>query len=103
MKTLIVFILASLSFLGTAICASAQQMPGDQSKPAPQFKLVEFHMALLKRGPKWSSATTQDSQLLQQHFAYVQSLIESGMAVIAGPLNDDGDIRGIYVVRLESA
>jgi uncharacterized protein YciI len=104
MKTLIVLILVAFSFLSTGICASAQQKADDQSKPAPQFKLVEFHMALLKRGPNWSSATTQDSQLLQQqHVAYVQSLLESGKAIIAGPLNDDGDIRGIYVLRAKSA
>jgi uncharacterized protein len=104
MKTLIIFILVSLSFPGTGICESAQQRSDDQSKPAPQFKLVEFHMALLKRGPNWSSATTQDTQLLQQqHIAYAQSLLESGKAIISGPLNDDGDIRGIYVLRAKSA
>ena len=102
MKTLILLILVAL--LSTGICASAQQKPDDQSKPAPQFKLVEFHMALLKRGPNWSSSATQDTQLLQQqHVAYVQSLLESGKAIIAGPLNDDGDIRGIYVLRAKSA
>ena len=104
MKTLIVLILVSLSFLSTGIYARAQQMPDDQSKPVNQFKLVEFHMALLKRGPNWSAATTQDSQLLQQqHVAYVQSLLASGKAIIAGPINDDGDIRGIYVLRAKSA
>ena len=104
METSIVFILVSLSFLGNGIWVSAQQRPDDQSKPAPQFELVEFHMALLKRGPNWSSAATQDVQLLQQrHIAYVQSLLESGKAIIAGPLNDNIDIRGIYVLRAKSA
>jgi len=90
MKILMVFILVSVSFLGTDICASAQQRPEDQSKPAPQFKLVEFHVALLKRGPNWSPAPTQYSQQLhQQHIAYVQSLLESGKAIIAGPFEID--------------
>lgn len=104
MKTLTVLLLVAFCFISTGVCASAQQKADDQSKPAPQFKLVEFHMALLKRGPNWSSASTQDVQLLQQqHIAYVQSLLESGKAIIAGPLNDDGDIRGIYVLRAKSA
>ena len=102
MKPLIVLILVAFSCLG--ICASAQQRPDDQPKPAPQFKLVEFHMALLKRGPNFSSATTPDAQLLQQqHISYVQSLLASGKAIIAGPINDDGDIRGIYILRAKSA
>jgi uncharacterized protein YciI len=104
MKTLIVFILVSLSFLSTGICASAQQKPDDQTNPASQYKLVEFHMAHLKRGPHWSVAPTQESlQLHQHHIAYVQSLLESGKAIIAGPLSDDGDILGIYVLRAKSS
>ena len=27
-----------------------------QQKPEPEHKLVEFHMALLKHGPKWTAA-----------------------------------------------
>ena len=29
-----------------------------QEKPAPAFKMVEFHMALLKRGPQWTAEET---------------------------------------------
>jgi uncharacterized protein YciI len=32
----------------------------------------------------------------------VISLLESGKAVIAGPLTDDGEIRGVYILRAQS-
>ena len=71
-----------------------------QQKTEPQFKLVEFHMALLKRGPQWTAAQTPEMKKLHdQHFAYFAGLIESGKAVMGGPFVDDGDIRGIYVLR----
>jgi uncharacterized protein YciI len=75
-----------------------------QEKKEPQFKLMEFHMALLKRGPKSEPTHTKGTGSFQsQHGAYVLSLLESGKAVIAGPLGDDGDILGVYVLRAKSA
>jgi uncharacterized protein len=75
-----------------------------QQKPEPQFKLVQFHMALLKKGSKWTEASTQEMATLhQQHLTYVTSLLESGKAMIAGPLTDDGEILGIYIFRAQSA
>jgi uncharacterized protein YciI len=75
-----------------------------QQKPEPQFKLVQFQMALLKKGSKWTATNTQETAgLHQQHIAYVTSLLESGKAMIAGPLTDDGEIRGVYVFRAQSA
>lgn len=75
-----------------------------QQKAEPQFKLVQFYMALLKKGPGWTAAHMQDhGQLHQKHVAYVTSLLESGKAIIAGPLTDDKDLRGVYVLRAQSA
>lgn len=75
-----------------------------QQKAEPAFKMVEFHMALLKRGPRWTTAETPEKkELHQQHVAYFLSLIETGKAVIGGPLIGDGEIRGIYVLRARNA
>lgn len=75
-----------------------------QEKTAPAFKMVEFHMALLKRGPQWSAEKTpQRKEVHDQHVAYFTSLIDSGKAVIGGPLTDEGEIRGLYVFRAKSA
>lgn len=73
-------------------------------KAEPAFKMVEFHMALLKRGPQWTTAETpQRKELHQQHFAYFSSLIETGKAVIGGPLVGDSEIRGLYVLKAKTA
>src|SRR6266852_852031 len=54
-------------------------------------KLVQFHMALLKKGPKWETTPAAErNKILQQHLANVLSMLDSGKAVIAGPL---GEIR----------
>ncbi len=75
-----------------------------QEKPAPASKMVEFHMALLKRGPKWTEMKTAEKiEILKQHHAYRTDLLDSDRAVIGGPLTDDGDIRCLYVLRAKSA
>ncbi len=74
---------------------------GAQEKQ-PQFKLIEFQMALLKRGPKWTAHGMTEG-LRSEHVGYVISLLESGRAVIVGPVGGDGDIAGIYVLRAKSA
>jgi uncharacterized protein YciI len=74
-----------------------------QDKKEPQFKLIEFQMALLKRGPKWTGENNnQTKELESAQNAYAKSLLESGKAVIAGRLDDDGDIRGVYILRSKS-
>ncbi len=94
-------ILLSAAFclvIATVVSTTAQQ------KSEPQFKLVEFHMALLKKGPGWTATKTDATvELHQKHIAYVTSLLASGKAIIAGPLTDDGEIRGLYILRAQSA
>jgi uncharacterized protein YciI len=75
-----------------------------RQKEEPKFKLVQFHMALLKKGPKWNgTAEQQRNQILQQHLANVLSMLDTGKAVIAGPLGDDTDLAGIFILRASSA
>ena len=70
----------------------------------PQHKLVEFHMALLKHGPKWTATeNTQMNRLHEEHVKYVLSLLDSGKAVIAGPFTDGGETDGVFVFRAKSA
>jgi uncharacterized protein YciI len=72
-----------------------------QEKTAPS-RLIEFHMTLLKRGPNFSAAG-MPQDLKSAHVAHVVSMLDSGKAVIAGPLDDNSDIAGIYILRAKSA
>ncbi len=69
-----------------------------------QNKLVQFQMAIMKKGPKWDTtkATDRDS-ILKQHVAHAISLLTSGKAVIAGPFGDDSEMAGIFILRANSA
>src|SRR5215212_7280846 len=75
-----------------------------QQQAEPAHKLVEFHMALLKHGPKWTAAETPETKRLhQEHINYVLAALDSGKAVLAGPFTDGGEIDGIFIFRAKSA
>ena len=79
MKTLVGAIALAMCLL----LISASDSLGSKAQP----KMVQFHMALLKKGPKWTEAETPETkQILQQHLAHVLSLLDSGKAIIAGPV-----------------
>ena len=70
----------------------------------PAHKLVEFQMALLKHGPKWSAPeNAETNRLHEEHVKYVLSLLDSGKAIIAGPFTDGGETDGIFIFRAKSA
>ena len=102
MKTFYGFLTGVVLLLVVASPLTSQQKP--EAKNEPAHKLVEFHMALLKHGPKWTAGENPDTKRLhQQHVDYVLSLLDSGKAVLAGPFTDNGEIDGVFVFRATSA
>ena len=73
-----------------------------QQKAEPQHKLLEFQMALLKRGPK-ALPDWESSDLRKRHREYAYSLLDADKVMIAGPIKDDPELRGIYIFRTKSA
>ncbi len=69
-----------------------------------EHKLVQFQMAIMKKGPKWATIKADErNAILRQHLANVVSLLDSGKVVIAGPFGDDTDLAGIFILRAASS
>jgi uncharacterized protein YciI len=92
-----------LLVLLTLLSVFAPVVAQQQQQAEPQFKLLQFQMALLKRGPKAVTEGWENSVLRKQHLEYVQSLLESDKAMIAGRIADDPELRGVYIFRTKSA
>lgn len=66
--------------------------------------MVQFQMAILKKGPKWDATKEADrNSILKQHLGNVISMLNSGKAVIAGPFGDDTGPAGIFILRSTAA
>lgn len=93
-------LLVLLTLLCVFVPVAAQQ---SSQPPEPQFKLIQFQMALMKRGPKPLPADLLTSAVHKQHVDYVLSLFEADKAMIAGPVKDDPELLGVYIFRTKSA
>jgi len=66
-------------------------------------KMVQFQMAILKKGPKWNSTgEAERKQILHQHLRNVIQLLQSGKAVAAGPFGGESDLAGVFILRAAS-
>jgi len=73
-------------------------------KPRQDHKLVQFQMAIMKKGPEWTTMKPDlRNQIMLQHRHSVADLLSSGKIVIAGPFSDDTDTAGIFVLRVPAA
>jgi uncharacterized protein len=92
-----------ISLLSIALVLTICFPAGAQQKAEPEFKLVEFQMALLKRGAQAiSDKSGYPDRVIASHRAYYNSLLESGKAVISGPVHDGGDLLGVSIFRTKS-
>ncbi|HKR12867.1 MAG TPA: YciI family protein [Pyrinomonadaceae bacterium] len=97
MKTTLLLTLVLL--LGGSVVIAQEQKPAE-----PEHKLIQFQLALLKRGPKFTPNPGKDvPETQKQHVAYVQSLINSDKLVIAGRIKDDEELEAVYIFRTTSA
>lgn len=59
-------------------------------------------MAFLKKGPNRSSDKANAEALQKAHLQNIMRLAEEGKLVVAGPLMDEGEVRGIYIFNVTS-
>lgn len=61
------------------------------------YLMQRYYMVFLKRGDNRSQDSTEAAELQKQHLAHLSRMAEEGYASLIGPLESDGEIRGIAV------
>ena len=64
---------------------------------ADEYGMKLYVLVFLKRGPYRSSDSTTRANLQAAHMTNINRLAEEGKLVLAGPMNSDEEIRGIYI------
>jgi uncharacterized protein len=99
-------LIAMAAIVGTQAHAQQQQKPDEaksESKP-PQFDNEQYQLGLLMRGPKWTAEKTPEIQKIQEgHMANIARMAQMGKLFAAGPILDNGDLRGIFIFRAASS
>jgi uncharacterized protein YciI len=79
--------------VAAAVSLSAQE-------PAARVEMDHYVMAFLKRGPKWTPEVTPETTKIQEgHMANIRRMAASGKLILAGPFEDDTELRGVFLFR----
>lgn len=74
-----------------------------QEKSELRFEMTTYHLGLLRKGPSWSAEVTDETKRIQAtHLAHIGKMAESGKLILAGPITDGGELRGIFVFKTDS-
>ena len=80
--------------LAGAVSASAAEMPPN---------MTTYYFGVLMKGPKWTKEATPERAKIQEgHMAHLDAMWKAGKLVLAGPLADDGDWRGVVIYRTKT-
>jgi uncharacterized protein YciI len=65
--------------------------------------MTTYYFGILVRGPNWTPGETPELVALQKaHIAHLTDMWKAGKLVVAGPLMDDTEWRGILIYRTKT-
>jgi uncharacterized protein YciI len=76
--------------------------PGEIHDPADPPGFEQYTLVLTKKGEKWNPNTPEFRDVITQHRAVVQQMIDHGTVAIAGPFafSDQGELQGVIIFRV---
>jgi uncharacterized protein YciI len=87
----------------TCVVAAAFGLVGARPLPGGSNMGIVY-LVLLKKGPAWSPLESAETQALQEaHMANIRAMWAAKKLIIAGPLGDSGEIRGIFLFQVGSS
>ncbi|HMV51057.1 MAG TPA: YciI family protein [Blastocatellia bacterium] len=95
-----------LLFVCTVTAFAQLKQAKQESKPEPdhtkmpQFELETYQLGFLRKGPNHGTGTKEEADKIQAgHMANINKMAVDGKLFAAGPMGDNGDLRGIFIFR----
>ena len=64
----------------------------------PKYEMRTYVLGLLKKGPHSGQGTNEEIEKVQAgHMANIKRMAAAGKLLVAGPIGDDGELRGIFI------
>lgn len=61
------------------------------------YLMQQYYLVMLKKGKNRSQDSLEAAKLQEQHMAHLNRMYVEGYSSLAGPMGDDGELRGIVV------
>lgn len=85
-------------FLPFSVASVLAQTPGPDD-----YEMTTYQVAFLRKGPNWTPGDTPELKALQAaHMAHINKMAGTGKLILAGPFADGGDLRGLFIFRVDS-
>jgi uncharacterized protein YciI len=98
MKKYLLLAILSLLFFNTAFSQDSTQ-----AKKEEEWKMRTYYMVFLKSNPNHGITDKEKLTEIQTgHLANIGKLFEEGKLVLAGPFLDKQDVRGIFILKVDS-
>lgn len=66
----------------------------------PKYEMGHYVMGLLRRGPNAGTGDQAERERIQEgHLANIRKMAATGKLIVAGPFEDNGDLRGIFIFQ----
>ena len=73
------------------------------AEPDEKWEMTTYQVAFLRKGPAWTPAETEEVRAIQKgHMENIRKMGATGKLLIAGPFADNGDLRGMFIFRVDS-
>lgn len=69
----------------------------DAKAPEKKYDMKMYYLVFLKKGANRTQDSVTVKKLQEGHMAHLTKMAESGKMDIAGPVNSEGDLRGICI------
>lgn len=64
------------------------------------YTMKKYFMVFLKAGPERSQNQEEAAEIQKNHLAHINWMSEKGYVDLVGPFGDEGEVRGILVMRV---
>ncbi len=71
--------------------------PGSIHETSTPNILEKYTLLLVKQGDRWDPKAPDFQSIVKQHLAYVTNLMDQGKLAVAGPFQDGGALKGIFI------
>ena len=66
-------------------------------------EMKKYWLVLLKRGPNRTHDSISAAKIQAGHMANINRLAKEGKIIMAGPMDHDGDLRGIFIMNCKDS
>ncbi len=91
-----------LTFVLALLVTAAGIAIAEEKRGEGGYEMTTYVVGFLYRGPTWTPEPSEEVNRLQVgHLANITKMAETGKLILAGPFMDDGDLRGLFVFKLD--